>query len=91
MHRLHQVRQGHEALTMQGVVRSYDPLSREGIIVADADRTEYVMAEDALDESIFRTLRQGQRVVFHLNGRNQATALRTGAESDLGLGPNIVV
>jgi hypothetical protein len=76
---------------MQGVVRSYDPLSREGVIVSESDRAEYVMAADALDDSIFRTLRQGQRVVFDLNGRNQATAVRTGGEIDLGLGPNIVI
>jgi CspA family cold shock protein len=76
---------------MQGVVRSYDPLSNEGVIVSDSDRAEYVIAADALDGSIFRTLRQGQRVVFDLNGRSQATAIRTGGEADLGLGPNIVV
>lgn len=75
---------------MQGVVRSFDPISGEGVIV-DAELAEFLIAEDGLDGSIFRTLRQGQRVVFDLNGRGQATSIRTGAEADMGIGPNIVV
>jgi CspA family cold shock protein len=70
---------------MQGVVKTYDPLTREGVIVADADRAEYVLAADALERSVFRLLRQGQRVVFELDGANRATAVRTGAEPDMGL------
>ena len=46
---------------MQGVVRSYDPISGEGVIV-DAELAEFLIAEDGLEGSIFRTLRQGQRV-----------------------------
>ena len=71
---------------MQGVIKSYDPGTGEGIIVRDTDRSEYVLAPGALDGSIFRTLRQGQRVVFELDGSEQATHLRTGAEPDLGMG-----
>jgi CspA family cold shock protein len=70
---------------MQGVVKTYDPLTREGVVVADADRTEYVLAADALAHSVFRLLRQGQRVVFELDGSNRATSVRTGAEPDMGL------
>lgn len=76
---------------MQGVVSSFDPTTGEGALLCDADRETYVLASDALDASIFRTLRQGQRVIFDLNGRGQATAVRTGAEVDMGLGPNIVI
>ena len=69
---------------MQGVVKMYDPLTREGIVVVDTDRSEVVLAADALDGSIFRMLRQGQRVVFELDADGRATNVRTGAEPDLG-------
>jgi cold shock CspA family protein len=73
---------------MQGVVKMFDPLTGEGIVVVDTDRTEVVLAADALDASIFRMLRQGQRVVFELDGDGRATRVRSGAEPDLGL-PNV--
>ena len=52
---------------MQGVIRSYDPDTREGVVVRDSDRSDLVLAPDALEGSIFRTLRQGQRVNFDLD------------------------
>jgi cold shock CspA family protein len=70
---------------MQGVVKMYDPLTREGIVVVDTDRREVVLAADALAQSIFRMLRQGQRVVFELDPDGRATRVRSGAEPDLGL------
>ena len=70
---------------MQGVIKMFDPATREGIVVTDADRTELVLAPDALAGSIFRMLRQGQRVVFELDDDGRATHVRTGAEPDLGL------
>ena len=70
---------------MQGVVKVYDPLSREGVIVTDTDRSEFSLAPDALDTSLFRMLRQGQRVVFELTAQGLATLVRTGAEPDMGL------
>jgi cold shock CspA family protein len=70
---------------MQGVVKVYDPLTREGVVVSDVDRAEYTLAADALKGSLFRLLRQGQRVVFDLDGSGFATAIRTGAEPDMGL------
>ena len=73
---------------MQGVVKMFDPLTGEGIVVVDTDRSEVVLAADALDTSIFRMLRQGQRVVFELDGDGRATRVRSGAEPDLGL-PNV--
>ena len=71
---------------MQGVIKSYDPGTGEGVVVRDTDRTEYDLAANALEGSIFRTLRQGQRVVFELDGADRAVHLRTGAEPDLGMG-----
>ena len=70
---------------MQGVVKVFDPLTREGVVVTDTDRSEYAFATNALDASIFRVLRQGQRVVFELDGEGHATKLRVGSEPDLGL------
>ena len=70
---------------MQGVIKSYDPGTGEGTVVIDTDRSEYVLAADALEGSIFHMLRQGQRVVFELDGDGRATHLRTGAEPDLGM------
>ena len=70
---------------MQGVVRTFDPQTREGIVVRDTDRAELVLAPGALDGSIFQMLRQGQRVNFEVDGDGRATKLRIGAEPDMGL------
>jgi len=70
---------------MQGTIKMFDPATREGIVVRDTDREELVLAVDALEGSIFRLLRQGQRVVFELDAAGHATHLRTGSEPDLGL------
>ena len=69
---------------MQGVIKSYDPGTGEGVLVRDTDRSEYDLAPDALTGSIFRMVRQGQRVVFDLDGQNRATRLRLGSEVDMG-------
>jgi CspA family cold shock protein len=76
---------------VQGVVRIFDPDTREGIVITDVDRSEVVLAPDALEGSIFRFLRQGQRVVFELDGAGRATHVRTGAEPDMGLPPDVQV
>jgi cold shock CspA family protein len=70
---------------MQGVVRIYDPQTREGIVVRDTDRAELVLAADALETSIFRMLRQGQRINFELDADGRATLVRIGSEPDMGL------
>jgi CspA family cold shock protein len=67
------------------VIRSYDPQTREGALMRDTDREEFTLALDALDGSIFRMLRQGQRVVFELDDAGRATNVRIGAEVDMGL------
>ena len=69
---------------MQGVIKSYDPGTGEGVLLRDTDRSEYDLAPDALAGSIFRMLRQGQRVIFDLDGENRATRLRLGSEVDMG-------
>ncbi|MBK5286887.1 MAG: hypothetical protein JJE46_00330 [Acidimicrobiia bacterium] len=77
---------------MQGVVRSFDPGTGEGILVTnDEDRTEFLLASNALEASIFRMLRQGQRVNFDVDASGFATAVRSGAEQDMALPPDIQV
>ena len=73
---------------MQGVVKSYDPGSGDGVIIRDSDLVEFEIADEALEGSIFRMLRQGQRVVFELDGDNNATGLKLGSEIDMGT-PNL--
>jgi len=70
---------------MQGTIKMFDPATHEGIVVRDTDREELVLATDALHGSIFRMLRQGQRVVFDVDTEGRATRLRAGSEPDLGL------
>lgn len=68
---------------MQGVVKSFDPATQLGVVVRDTDRSEFELAANALDGSIFRMLRQGQRIVFDLDGDYRATGLRLGSEGDM--------
>jgi|TARA_Y100001970_G_C14195023_1_gene837517 CspA family cold shock protein len=69
---------------LQGVVKSYDPGSGDGLIVRDSDLVEFELADGALEGSIFRMLRQGQRVVFELDDNNNAVNLKLGSEIDMG-------
>jgi CspA family cold shock protein len=69
---------------MQGVIKSYDPGTGDGVIMRDTDLSEVDLASDALAGSIFRMLRQGQRVIFELDDNGFATRLRLGSEVDMG-------
>jgi len=65
-------------------VKAYDPGSGLGVVMCDTDLVDYDLADDALEGSIFRMVRQGQRVVFDLDGAGRATRLRLGSEVDMG-------
>ena len=69
---------------MQGVIKSYDPVTGDGVLVSEADLADIDLADGALDGSVFRMLRQGQRVQFDLDDRGRATRLRLGSEVDMG-------
>jgi cold shock CspA family protein len=69
---------------VQGVVKAYDPVTGQGTLVRDVDRSEHDLAADALVGSAFRMLRQGQRVVFDLDAEGRAHRLRFGSEVDMG-------
>ncbi|MCB1270241.1 MAG: hypothetical protein M9942_08825 [Microthrixaceae bacterium] len=69
---------------MQGVIKSYDPSEGIGSLLRDTDLAEFELAPGALEGSIFRMLRQGQRVRFDLDGDGLATNLSLGSEVDMG-------
>ena len=68
---------------MQGVIKAFDPATGDGVIMCDTDLNDYELAANALVGSLFRMLRQGQRVVFDLDDAGRATALRLGSEVDM--------
>jgi CspA family cold shock protein len=68
---------------MQGVIKAFDPGTGDGIVITDTDLAEYDLAADALVGSLFRMLRQGQRVIFDLDAAGRATRLRLGSEADM--------
>ena len=69
---------------MQGVIKSYDPGTGDGVVLCDTDLQEYELASGALNGSVFRMLRQGQRVLFTLDDEGLASRLRIGSEVDMG-------
>jgi CspA family cold shock protein len=69
---------------VQGVIKAFDPANGDGVVIAEADLAEYDLAPDALDHSVLRMLRQGQRVIFDLDEARLATRLRLGSEVDMG-------
>lgn len=55
-------------MALQGVVKTYDPTTGIGIVVLESDGTEAYLRPGSLSGSIFRFLRQGQRILFDLDG-----------------------
>ncbi|NNC81539.1 MAG: hypothetical protein HKN94_15455 [Acidimicrobiales bacterium] len=68
---------------MQGVIQSYDPATGDGVVMDDVSFVEYELAQDALAGSIFRMLRQGQRVLYSLDDSGLATHIQLGSEVDM--------
>jgi cold shock CspA family protein len=67
----------------QGVVQAYDPTTGIGIVVLDDDRSEVLLQPGSLKGSIFRSLRQGQRIVFAVDDsgdRPVAHTVRIGSD-----------
>lgn len=66
MHVLHPCKQDPEGLNLatQGVVKTYDPITGVGVVVLDDDKSEVYLRPGSLKGSIFRMLRQGQRILF---------------------------
>ncbi len=53
-------------MAVQGVVKVYDPITGVGVVVLDEDKSEVYLRPGSLQGSIFRMLRQGQRILFEL-------------------------
>ena len=51
--------------------------------MCDTDLNDYEIAGNALAGSIFRMVRQGQRVIFELDDAGRATKLSLGSEVDM--------
>ena len=67
---------------MQGVVKVYDPITGVGLILLE-DRTEVQLRPGSLEGSMFRMLRQGQRILFEVDeedGDRYARDLRFGSD-----------
>jgi cold shock CspA family protein len=65
----------------QATVKSYDSITRTGVLVSDDGTTEYEIDSEAMDAGMFRFLRPGQRVTFELvdaDGGQKARNLRIG-------------
>ncbi len=71
------------SVPMQGVIKNFDPGTGDGVLINEADLADVDLADDALEGSVFRMLRQGQRVQFDLDESGRATALRLGSEVDM--------
>ena len=69
---------------MQGVIKAFDPGTGDGVLLCDPYLADYDFHPDALLRSVFRMLRQGQRVTFELTDDGLATQLRLGSEADMG-------
>ena len=50
----------------QATVKSYDSITRTGVLVGDDGETEWAIDPVSMDSSMFRFLRPGQRVTFDL-------------------------
>ena len=50
----------------QATVKSYDSFTKTGTMVADDGETTFEVTPEAMDSSMFRFLRPGQRVTFEL-------------------------
>lgn len=70
-------------MSAQGVVQTYDPATGVGVVVRDDDRSEVYLRPGSLAGSIFRTLRQGQRIIFEVieeDGNSYVSAIRVGQD-----------
>ncbi|MEX2280462.1 MAG: cold shock domain-containing protein [Acidimicrobiia bacterium] len=67
----------------QGVVKTYDPTTGYGVVVSDEGGNEIYLRPGSLKGSIFRLLRQGQRIIFDLTteeDRGYANNIRVGQD-----------
>lgn len=65
----------------QATVKSYDSITKTGVLISDDHETTYEIGPETIDESMFRFLRPGQRVTFEvieMAGQTRIRNLRIG-------------
>ena len=50
----------------QATVKTYDSITRTGVLVSDDGEATYEIDPEGMDSSMFRFLRPGQRVTFDI-------------------------
>jgi cold shock CspA family protein len=60
----------------QATVKTYDSVTRTGVLISDDGSQEFNVDGPALDSGMFRFLRPGQRVTFDLVETEGRTAIR---------------
>ncbi len=66
---------------MQATVKSYDSLTKTGVLISDDHETTYEIGPEVIEGSMFRFLRPGQRVTFdhvEIGGVKEIRDLRIG-------------
>jgi cold shock CspA family protein len=66
---------------IQGVVKTYDTGTQTGVVILDPGHDEVFLRPGSLEGSMFRFLRQGQRITFELleeNDQSFVTNVRIG-------------
>ena len=67
----------------QGIIKSYDPNTGIGIVLDEETRKDLVLNPESLKESIFITLRQGQRINYvktESDGQVEITKIKIGQD-----------
>jgi cold shock CspA family protein len=65
----------------QATVKSYDSITRTGLLISDDQETTYEVGPEVIEQSMFRFLRPGQRVTFdrvEMAGETKIQNLRIG-------------
>ena len=65
----------------QATVKSYDSITKTGVLISDDQQTTYEIGPETIDASMFRFLRPGQRVTFEqveMAGQTTIKNLRIG-------------
>jgi cold shock CspA family protein len=60
----------------QATVKTYDSVTRTGVLVSDDGQKEFSVDAESLDSGMFRFLRPGQRVTFDLVEEGGGSKLR---------------
>ncbi len=60
----------------QATVKSYDSLTRTGVLISDDGSATWTIDPAAMDSGMFRFLRPGQRVTFEVIEEAGAQAIR---------------